>query len=256
MDMPRAKKTSTKTPSKSDFIRSQPATLSAAEVVAKGKADGVTILPGLVYEVRRKAKATAKGKAKKTAAPKSATTPTKTTVSKSDFIRSQPAALSAAEVVAKAKAQGIKLDRVLVYKVRIRERAKGKSSKTVAAKKTGVSVTKPSEATKPPKSNAAFVRGLPASTPAKDVVKLAKAAGLKLGVSYVYNIRGAAKIAAKKKRAGAKSPAVSAIGNGGGSTVSTSAQNLLKAVAAELGLGAAIEILSGERARVRAVIGG
>lgn len=51
-----AKKTSKKTPSKSDFIRAQPATMSAAEVVAKAKAEGVKLLPGLVYEVRRKAK--------------------------------------------------------------------------------------------------------------------------------------------------------------------------------------------------------
>lgn len=63
--MPRAK-TPKKTPNKSDFIRSQPATLSAAEVVAKGKTEGVTILPGLVYEVRRKARA--KGKKKRATA--------------------------------------------------------------------------------------------------------------------------------------------------------------------------------------------
>jgi hypothetical protein len=192
MYMPRAKKTSTKTPSKSDFIRAQPATLSAAEVVAKAKTAGVTILPGLVYEVRRKAKG----------------------------------------------------------------RSKGKPKKSAVANKTGVSTKTTSTSTKPTKSKAAFVRGLPASTPASEVVKQARAAGIKLGVSYVYNIRGAAKMAAKKKRAAAKSPTVAAVTNGGGSTVSASAQHVLKAVAAELGLGAAIEILAGERARVRAVIAG
>jgi hypothetical protein len=190
--MPRAKKTSTKTPSKSAFIRSQPTTLSAAEVVAKGKTEGVTILPGLVYEVRRKAKAPAKGKPKKTDAS--------------------------------AKA---------------------------------VPLTAPSLAsTKPPKNKATFVRGLPASTPAKEVVKQAKALGLSLSINYVYNIRGAAKMAVKKKRAAAKSPSVSAVVNGGGSRVSANPENLLKAVAAEIGLGPAIEILQGERARVRALIGG
>jgi len=186
-----AKKSSTKTPNKSDFIRSQPATLSAAEVVAKAKAAGTTILPGLVYEVRRKAKARTKGKASKGAAPT-----------------------------------------------------------------TNAISTKPSTSTKPPKSKAAFVRGLPASTPAKDVVKQAKAVGIKLGVSYVYNIRGATKMAAKKKRDAAKSPAVGPVANGGGSRVSASAENLLKAVAAEIGLGPAIEILQGERARVHVVLRG
>jgi hypothetical protein len=186
-----AKKTSTKTPNKSDFIRSLPATLSAAEVVAKAKAAGTTILPGLVYEVRRKAKARTKGKASKGAAPT-----------------------------------------------------------------TNAISTKPSTSTKPPKSKAAFVRGLAASTPAKDVVKQAKALGLSLSINYVYNIRGAAKMAAKKKRAAAKSPVVGPVTNGGGSSVSESAENLLKAVAAEIGLTPAIAILEGERARVHVLLRG
>jgi hypothetical protein len=252
--MPRAKKTSTKTPSKSDFIRSQPASLSGAEVLAKAKEAGLKLTPQLVYKVRSDAHA--KGKVKKTAAPKSAGASTQATVSKSDFIRSQPATLSTAEVVAKAKEAGFKLDRVLVYKVRNRANAKGKPKKTAVAKTAAVSVTKPSNATKPPKSKAAFVRGLPASTPPKDVVKLARAAGIKLGISYVYNIRGAAKMAAKKKRTATRNPVGSAVVNGGGSRVSGSAENLLKAVAGEIGLGPAIEILEGERARVRALIGG
>ena len=175
----------------------------------------------------------------------------KTSVSKSDFIRKQPKSLSATDVVAKAKAAGIKLTSQLVYNVRGSSKAKKGTAKKTSTVKPGTPVS-----TKPPKSKAAFVRGLPASTPAKDVVKQAKVAGLKLGVSYVYNIRGAAKMAAKKKRAAINSPAVSAVANGGGSRGSTSAENLLKAVASEIGLGNAIEILVGERARVRAVIGG
>jgi hypothetical protein len=175
----------------------------------------------------------------------------KTTVSKSDFVRSQPATLSGAEVVVKAKEAGIKLTSQLVYKVR----GTAKAKKVAAPKEASVS-TKPSGSTKAPKSKAAFVRGLPASTPAKDVVKQAKAAGMKLGVSYVYNIRGAAKMAAKKKRAAGKSPISHTVANGGRATVSASAENLLKAVAAEIGLGPAIEILSGERARIRTLTGG
>jgi hypothetical protein len=172
--------------------------------------------------------------------------------SKSEFIRQQPATLSAAEVVAKAKAAGINFAPVLVYKVRGRaKKTKGTPKKAAAAKPTVVSVTKPSAATKAPQSKAAFVRGLPASTPAKDVVKLAKAAGIKLGIFYVYGVRRAAKTASKKKRVartGASVPRPI--------TTMSSAENLLKAVAAEIGLGPAIEILQGERARVRAVIKG
>jgi len=41
-------------PNRSDFIRSLPANMSANEVVAKGKANGLTISTGLVYVVRAK----------------------------------------------------------------------------------------------------------------------------------------------------------------------------------------------------------
>ena len=165
------------------------------------------------------------------------------TVSKSDFIRQQPATLSASEVLAKAKAAGLKITPQLVYKVRGSAKAKGK---TVS--------TKPSVSTKLPKSKATFVRGLPASTPAKDVVKQAKALGLSLSINYVYNVRGAAKMTAKKKRAAAKSPTVITVANGGASRGSTSAENLLKAVASEIGLGRAIELLQGERGWVHSIM--
>jgi hypothetical protein len=174
-----------------------------------------------------------------------AKTPKKPTLSKSDFIRSQPLTLSASEVLAKAKAAGLKLTSQLVYKVRGTAKAKPAASPKAPA------------SSKPPASKAAFVRGLPSSTPAKDVVKLAKAAGIKLGIYYVYNVRRATKIAAKKSRTASKSPAAAApVAVPGGSRSSATAESLLKAIAAELGLGPALDILQGERARVRAVIGG
>jgi ABC-type uncharacterized transport system substrate-binding protein len=157
--------------------------------------------------------------------------------------------MSATDVVAKAKAAGIKIVPQLVYKVRGVAKAKKSAPKKASAM---VSTASTVAATKPAKSKAAFVRGLPVSTPAKEVVKQAKAAGIKLNAGYVYNVRQAA----KKKRATTKNTAVRTAGRDAGSRVSTSAENLLKAVAAEIGLGPAIEILAGERARVAAVIGG
>jgi hypothetical protein len=185
-----------------------------------------------------------------------AKTAKKTPVSKSDFIRSQPATLSVAEVLAKAKAASLKITPQLVYKVRGSAKGKGKAKKTAAAQMAPVSGTKTSASTEAPKSKAAFVRGLPASTPAKDIVQQAKAHGLSLSINYIYNIRGAAKMAAKKKRATAKGAAVSTTANGSGPRVAASTESLLKAIAAELGLGSAIGILQGERARIRAVISG
>jgi hypothetical protein len=184
-----------------------------------------------------------------------AKTAKKTPVSKSDFIRSQPATLSVAEVLAKAKAASLKITPQLVYKVRGSAKGKGKAKKTAAAQ-IPVSGTKTSASTEAPKSKAAFVRGLPASTPAKDIVQQAKAHGLSLSINYIYNIRGAAKMAAKKKRAAAKGAPVSTTANGSGPRASASTENLLKAIAAELGLGSAIGILQGERARIRAMISG
>jgi hypothetical protein len=176
-------------------------------------------------------------------------TPKKPTLSKSDFIRQQPSSLSAAEVVAKAKTAGLTFASVLVYKVRGRTKTKKPTTKMASAM---VTTAPTATSTKPPKNKAAFVRGLAVSTPAKEVVKQAKAAGINLNVGYVYTVRQTA----KKKRAAGKSPKVSTAVNGGGSRVSTSAENLLKALGAEIGLGAAIGILSGERARVAAVIRG
>jgi len=184
-----------------------------------------------------------------------AKTAKKPTLSKSDFVRSQPLTLSASEVLAKAKAAGLKLTSQLVYKVRGTAKAKGKAKQAVGAKKPAASPAAPASS-KPPASKAAFVRGLPSSTPAKEVVKLAKAAGIKLGIYYVYNVRRAAKMAAKKSRTASKSPASAPVAVTGGSRASATAESLLKAVAAELGLGPALAILQGERARVRAVIGG
>jgi hypothetical protein len=178
--------------------------------------------------------------------PKS-TTPKKPTPNKSDFIRSQPATMSAKEVVAKATAAGMTFAPVLVYKVRGRAKAK----KSAPTKTSAMVTTAPAgTSTKPAKSKSAFIRSLPSTMPAKEVVAQAKKVGMKLEVSYVYNVRQAT-----KSKGAAASATVRTATNGGGSRVSTSAENLLKAVAAEIGLGAAIEILVGERSRVAAAIG-
>lgn len=106
-------------------------------------------------------------------------------------------------------------------------------------------------------SKAAFVRSLPSTTPAKEVVAKAKTAGIDLDVGYVYNIRSTSKSSAKKKSAKAKAAAPHAT-NGAAikSTRDLSAtESLLRAVGAEIGLGRAIQILEAERERVRAVLG-
>jgi hypothetical protein len=198
-----SKKTPQKQP-KSDFIRSQPATLSTAEVVAKGKAAGVTILPGLVYEVRRTEKAK-KAVAKKPpkAKPVVAVTKSSGKVSKADFVRAR-AHLSPKEIVEDAKAAGIKFEVHYVYRVRGYDKT--------AAKK------KPSKATAPSTKPSA-----PTVKPTTTGVTPRKATLVPRPITTTLSLR---------------------------------TENVLKALGAELGLGKAMEILAGERANVMAVIGG
>jgi hypothetical protein len=103
-------------------------------------------------------------------------------------------------------------------------------------------------------SKAAFVRSIAATTPAKEVVANAKERGMTLTESYVYNVRGAAK-AAKRKRTGSLRSALVArplAAPASGATGAT--EDLLRAVGAELGLTRALEVLHAERARVHAVL--
>lgn len=106
-------------------------------------------------------------------------------------------------------------------------------------------------------TKADFVRSLPATTPAKEVVAKAKEAGIALTDMYVYNVRSTSKASAKKSNGqepgsravtSARGPHKAAVATG-------SVEELLKAIAAEIGLGRAIAVLQGERDRVRAVLG-
>jgi hypothetical protein len=186
----------------------------------------------------------------------------KTPVSKSDFIRAQPASMSPAEVVAKAKAEGIKLGRSLVYMVR--GPSGGKTKKAPAAKKSEPAMNGTGATTLMSKSD--FIRSL-ASSPATEVVAKAKVAGIALSENHVHAVRAKDKANAAKTRKPATRKAVApklavpvaangSAPSGAAASTASSVEGLLKAVAAEIGLGRALEILTAERARVRAVIAG
>jgi len=112
---------------------------------------------------------------------------------------------------------------------------------------------------KPNKS--AFVRNLPADMPASDVIEKAKAEGLTLTPAYVYSIRTAARRRSNggsslgsgggSAPVGRRGGGAAATGPGGGGRV----EDLLRAVASELGLSRAIAVLQTEQRRVRAVLG-
>lgn len=93
-------------------------------------------------------------------------------------------------------------------------------------------------AKKPKPSKSAFVRSLPSTLSALEVSEQAKAAGIKVSAAYVYSIRAAA----KARTRGLVRPADHVVPHG--------AEDLLRAIGAELGLGHAIELLKAERAKV------
>lgn len=107
-------------------------------------------------------------------------------------------------------------------------------------------------------SKADFVRAHADLSP-KEIVEKGKAEGVKLNASYVYNVRNYEKSKTQKKvtkRAAHRATARKAPSVTRSIATNTSAEDLLRAVAAELGLGRAIELLQGERARVHAVMRG
>ncbi len=101
-----------KTPNKSAFIRSLPASMPAADVVAKAKAANLKLTPAFVYAIRSKSRNKSSSGAKR--GPKPATGKP----SASEFVRSQPASMKASEVVAAGAKQGIKFSTNLVYAIR------------------------------------------------------------------------------------------------------------------------------------------
>jgi len=196
-------------------------------------------------------------------APTSTSTPEAKSVSKSDFIRAQPATLSAAQVVEKAKAQGIPLRPGLVYEVRRTDKAKkaaapkpaSPAAKKRAPKSSSSAVKAGGPKKAPTTSKAAFVRAHANLSP-KEIVAKARAENIKLDVGYVYNVRSSSKGAKKKVLAQAARRGTEPKGAAPKpAAVSSRAETLLKAVAAEVGLGRAIELLQTERAKIGAAIG-
>jgi len=114
---------------------------------------------------------------------------------------------------------------------------------TMAAKKNPKTA-----ATTKPTSKAAFVRAY-ANLSAREIVAKAKEQGIKMGEPYVYNVRAYAKTKLGRRKGTRRGHAVTRP-----ITTTSAAESLLTALAAEIGLARAIEILQGERARVHAVL--
>jgi hypothetical protein len=163
------------------------------------------------------------------------------------FILALPRTMPVKEVLAKAKASGHKTSESNVHRVR-RLHGRAKSPATPPVPAAAAKPARANQALKLKKSD--FVRNVPPSVPAKEVVAKAKAAGLKLDVQYVYKIRSRSKPKVARKaapRAVAAPPRLSSMPTG------SSSGDLLRALGAEIGLGRAVDILHAERARVSSI---
>jgi hypothetical protein len=103
--------------------------------------------------------------------------------------------------------------------------------------------------TKKDASKAEFVRGLPETMPAKQVIEKAKEAGLKLTTAYVYVIRSQARTGGKKPPSSSSEAAPRASKDEPrGSRAPMEAK--LIAAASEIGLTRSIDLLTREKERV------
>lgn len=114
---------------------------------------------------------------------------------KSAFIRQHPDA-SAAEVVEKGKAAGLAFSPAFVHAIRSKMRAGKKPKAKRGRKPRSTSGRQPRAAGKPSASD--FVRSMPVTMKAKEIVTAAKARGIKLSANLVYMVRSVD----KKKRGG------------------------------------------------------
>ena len=145
----------------------------------------------------------------------------KKTQTKSAFIRNN-IDLSAAEIVAKAKAAGHTFTSDLVYKVKRRTKVKERANKAKAAP------LKPAPTTRPaPTSKSSFIRSLPASASPKEVVAAAAKRGWKIKGRYVYEVRAATKHKRRKPVALRVGPHPQATPSSAGSASETTFRTLV-----------------------------
>jgi hypothetical protein len=169
-------------------------------------------------------------------------TAAKKTPNKSAFIRSLPGDMPAVDVVAKAKAAGLKISPAFVYAIRSKSRSKGKGAKGSGAKRG----PKPANGKQ---SASEFVRSQPGSMKASEVVAAGAKQGIKFSTNLVYAVRSSKKPGGS--RGGRRGPGRRAAAGGDGGGESTFRQ-----MALDLGIARARQILDGLETKLRELISG
>ncbi len=122
---------------------------------------------------------------------KTSPSPSKTQPNKSAFVRGLPFDMPSADVIAKAKAQGITLQRTDVHAIRAIARRRG--DKPAVNKAASASPALAPSTSTGRMNKSAFVRSLPGTMSAADVIAEGKALGMKLSAAQVYVVRANAR---------------------------------------------------------------
>jgi hypothetical protein len=167
---------------------------------------------------------------------------------KTHFILSQPIDMPAADVVAAAAKQGMKLTVPVVHVIRSRHRQKIGSSPTLRGKPARVSAHY--------RSGSDFVRAQPLETPTKEVVLAAAKVGLKVTENLVRIVRYKMRHAKDAAPGSARGLRVGRpVLSGPSSSVSAAEIEFRRAILA-IGVTRAKELLSELEAGIRAILAG
>lgn len=189
-------------------------------------------------------------------AAKKKKTTTKPYGNKTKFVLGLARDLSAKQVVDEAKKQGITITEAHVYKIRSTAKAKGKgggrSERGGARGRPAAAKGGRSSAGSSGQSKRDFVLGFGSDTPASEILRKAKDAGIGLSKAYLYTIRSSSGASQRRGRgassssAGADMKAAMRRTRGGSSLEST-----FMDAAIDLGLSKATELLNRLRSRVK-----
>jgi hypothetical protein len=166
---------------------------------------------------------------------------------KTKFVLGLPREMSAKQVVEKAKQQGITITEAHVYKIRSTAKNKPGTAKASRGRPAKAAAAQPAGG-ESGLSKREFVLSFGPDTPASDILKQAKDAGIGLSKAYLYTIRSSAGSSVKRGRsAAAGAPASSARVR---STVSDLETQFVDA-AIDMGLAKASDLLERLRARLK-----
>ncbi len=165
---------------------------------------------------------------------------------KTKFVMGLPRDLSAKQVVEKAKQQGITITEAHVYK--IRSTAKSKPAATKAPARGGRGAK---EAALPANagslSKREFVLSFGPETPASEILKKAKEAGLGLSKAYLYTIRSSSGATPRRAGSAAAAPKVGR----GRAAASSSLEGQFIDAAIDMGLAKAADLLERLRSKLK-----